>query len=73
MQINIIACLDQNGAIGYKNQLLFHIRKDMERFKQLTLNHTIVMGRKTYDSPPWRTPIKTQHRDNTTGNTTGKL
>lgn len=52
MQINIIACLDQNGAIGYKNRLLFHIRKDMERFKQLTLNHTIVMGRKTYDSLP---------------------
>ena len=52
MQINIIACLDQNGAIGYKNQLIFHIRKDMERFKQLTLNHTIVMGRKTYDSLP---------------------
>ena len=52
MQINIIACLDQNGAIGYKNRLLFHIRKDMERFKQLTLNHTIVMGRKTYESLP---------------------
>ena len=52
MQINIIACLDPNGAIGYKNRLLFHIRKDMERFKQLTLNHTIVMGRKTYESLP---------------------
>lgn len=52
MTINIIACLDKNGGIGYKNNLLFHIKKDMERFRQLTTGHTIIMGRKTYDSLP---------------------
>lgn len=48
--INLIACLDKEGAIGYQNQLLFHLRKDMERFRQLTTGHTIIMGRKTYES-----------------------
>lgn len=50
--INIIACLDKEGAIGHQNQLLFHIRKDMERFRLLTTGHTIIMGRKTYESLP---------------------
>lgn len=50
--INIIACLDKEGAIGYQNQLLFHLRKDMESFRLLTTGHTIIMGRKTYESLP---------------------
>lgn len=50
--INIIACLDKEGAIGHQNQLLFHLRKDMERFRLLTTGHTIIMGRKTYESLP---------------------
>lgn len=52
MVINLIACIDRNGGIGYQNRLLFHIKKDMERFRLLTTGHTIVMGRKTYDSLP---------------------
>lgn len=52
MVINLIACIDKNGGIGYQNRLLFHIKKDMERFRLLTTGHTIVMGRKTYDSLP---------------------
>lgn len=50
--INIIACLDKEGAIGHQNQLLFHLRKDMDRFRLLTTGHTIIMGRKTYESLP---------------------
>lgn len=53
MEINIIACVDVNYAIGYKNQLLFHIPEDMKRFRTLTTGHTVLMGRKTYDSLPY--------------------
>ncbi len=52
MKINLIACIAQDGGIGYKNQLLFHIKEDMERFRMLTTGNTIIMGRKTYDSLP---------------------
>ena len=48
MEINIIACVDANNAIGYKNQLLFHIPEDMKRFRTLT----ILMGRKPFESLP---------------------
>lgn len=52
MVINLIACIDPRGGIGYRNHLLFHIKKDMERFRLITTGHTIIMGRKTYDSLP---------------------
>lgn len=51
-KISIIACLARNGAIGHNNQLLYHIAEDMQRFKQLTMGHTVVMGRNTYLSLP---------------------
>ncbi len=52
MLINIIAAIAANNAIGLNNQLLYHIKADMKRFKELTTGHTIIMGRKTYDSLP---------------------
>ncbi len=52
MNINIIACISQNRGIGHGNQLLYHIREDLNRFKNLTTGHTILMGRKTYESLP---------------------
>ena len=51
-KISIIACLARDGAIGYNNQLLYHITEDMQRFKQLTMGHTVIMGRNTYLSLP---------------------
>lgn len=51
--ISIIACISKdNRAIGYQNQLLYHLPSDMVRFRELTTGHTIVMGRKTFDSLP---------------------
>ena len=50
--ISIIACISRNRAIGYQNQLLYHIKSDMARFKKLTMGHTIIMGRKTFESLP---------------------
>ena len=52
MQITLIAVLDQNRAIGYQNRLLFHIPEDMAHFRRCTLGHTIIMGRRTFESLP---------------------
>lgn len=52
MIISMIACIAKNYAIGYNNQLLYHIPHDMKRFKALTSGHCIIMGKKTYESLP---------------------
>jgi len=50
--IHIIAAVAQNGAIGYQNKLIYWLPNDLKRFKSLTTGHTIIMGRKTFDSLP---------------------
>lgn len=50
--IAIIVAVDKNNAIGFENRLLFHIPGDLKRFKALTTGHTVVMGRKTFESLP---------------------
>ena len=50
--INIIVATAQNGAIGLDNELLYRLPNDLKRFKALTTGHTIIMGRKTFDSLP---------------------
>lgn len=50
--IHIIAAIDQHRGIGYGGDMLYHIREDLRRFKSLTMGHTLVMGRKTFDSLP---------------------
>ena len=52
MTISIIAALDENNAIGKNNDLLCYISADLKRFKALTTGHTILMGRKTFESLP---------------------
>lgn len=48
--MTIIAAIDENNAIGNNNQLLWHLPLDLKRFKSLTQNHVILMGRKTFES-----------------------
>ena len=50
--ISIIVARDLNYAIGKNNNLIYHIKEDMKRFKELTTNHIVIMGRKTKDSLP---------------------
>lgn len=50
--VSIIAAVAANGAIGHHNQLLWHLPEDLQRFKRLTTNHTVIMGRKTFKSLP---------------------
>jgi len=52
MSINIIAAVARNRAIGNDNKLLYWLPDDLKRFKALTTGHTIVMGRKTFESLP---------------------
>ncbi len=50
MIISIIVAMAQNRAIGKDNRLLWHLPADLRHFKQITSGHTVIMGRKTYDS-----------------------
>ncbi len=52
--ISIIVAIASNYAIGKDNDLLWHISKDLKRFKQITKDHYIVMGKRTYYSLPVR-------------------
>ena len=50
--ISMIAAVAKNRAIGFENKLLYWLPNDLKRFKTLTTGHTIVMGRKTFESLP---------------------
>lgn len=50
--LTIIAAVAKNGALGFNNQLLYHLRADLQRFKALTTGHTVIMGRRTFESLP---------------------
>ncbi len=52
MKIYIIAAVAKNLAIGYEGKLLYWLPSDLKRFKELTTGHTIIMGRKTFESLP---------------------
>jgi dihydrofolate reductase len=51
-EIVLVVAVAQNGVIGKDGAIPWHISDDMKRFKALTLGHTVVMGRKTWDSLP---------------------
>lgn len=48
----IICALARNRAIGNNNKLLYYLSADLKRFKSLTTGHTIIMGRRTFESLP---------------------
>jgi len=45
-----MAAIAANNALGKDNQLIWHLPADLKRFKKTTLNHAVIMGRKTYES-----------------------
>ena len=53
-EIVIIAAVAKNRVIGRDNQLIWNIPEDMAHFKALTQGHTVLMGRKTWESLPPR-------------------
>lgn len=50
--LSIIVAVAENGAIGKDNDLIWYLSNDLKRFKALTTGHTIIMGRKTFESLP---------------------
>jgi dihydrofolate reductase len=51
-EIVLVVAIADNGVIGKDGAIPWHISEDLKRFKALTLGHTVVMGRKTWDSLP---------------------
>jgi dihydrofolate reductase len=56
--MNLIAAVDNNWAIGYRNSLLVRIPSDQKQFRETTEGKVIVMGRKTLETFPQRQPLK---------------
>ena len=50
--VSIIVAIAENNAIGFENQLIYWLPNDLKRFKSLTTGHTIIMGRRTFESLP---------------------
>lgn len=50
MKISIIAAMSQNRVIGLQNRLPWKLPADLRYFKNKTMGHTLIMGRKTYES-----------------------
>jgi dihydrofolate reductase len=50
--ITIIVATDRNNGIGYNNGLLAHLPGDLKRFKEITMGHCLIMGKKTWESLP---------------------
>jgi dihydrofolate reductase len=50
MRISLIAAMAENGVIGRDGHLPWHLAADLKRFKRLTMNHALIMGRKTWES-----------------------
>ena len=48
--LSIIVAKAQNNIIGKENKLIWHLPEDLKHFKELTTGHTIIMGRKTFES-----------------------
>lgn len=67
MRITIIAAVARNGVIGHKGKIPWHLPADLAHFKRTTLGHTLVMGRRTFEStgalPGRRTLVLTRDRE----------
>ena len=48
--LSIIVAVAENNVIGKDNKLIWHLPADLKRFKEITTGHTIIMGRKTFES-----------------------
>jgi dihydrofolate reductase len=50
MILSLIAAVSKNNIIGNDNKLIWHLPADLAHFKKITSGHSIIMGRKTYES-----------------------
>ena len=59
MKRTIVVAISKNNAIGKDNDLLWRLPDDFRFFKQVTLDHVVILGRKTFDSLPGLLPRRT--------------
>ena len=52
MKVSLIVAVAENGVIGKDNDLIWHLPKDMQFFKEITIGHHVIMGRKNFESIP---------------------
>ena len=52
MKVSLIVAVSENGVIGKDNDLIWHLPKDMRFFKETTMGHHVIMGRKNFESIP---------------------
>ena len=52
MRVSIIVAVSENNVIGKNNDLIWHLPKDMKFFKDTTIGHCVIMGRKNHESIP---------------------
>jgi len=52
MKVSLIVAVAENGVIGKDNNLIWHLPKDMQFFKETTTGHHVIMGRKNFESIP---------------------
>ena len=52
MKVSLIVAVSENGVIGKDNDLIWHLPKDMRFFKDTTMGHHVIMGRKNFESIP---------------------
>ena len=52
MKVSLIVAVSKNGVIGKDNDLIWHLPKDMQFFKETTMGHHVIMGRKNFESIP---------------------
>ncbi len=75
MILSLIIAVDENNLIGAKNDLPWNLPEDLKRFKEITMGHPIIMGRKTFESigrvlPGRENIIITRNKDYTAEGTT---
>jgi dihydrofolate reductase len=58
---SIIACIGNNRELGNKGGLVFHIKEDMQFFKETTMGHPVIMGDRTFTSLPHALPGRTNY------------
>ena len=50
--LSLITCFSKNHVIGCAGKLPWHYKEDLEHFKNITMGHTLIMGRNTFESLP---------------------
>lgn len=50
MILSIVVAVSENDVIGYRDQLPWHVPEDLSRFRRITLGHSVIMGRRTFES-----------------------